>query len=117
MEIIIQDYRPNRDFGTPPIPGAYSKSFVAHEVCKFKTNRVKDLYLKLTPDWYTIGYNHIDSYLEISRDLDCVEWCIEMKTPEELFQFVNRGQNGDENYEIYLTSYRHDYTMPAVDLR
>ena len=117
MEIIIQDSRRNRDFNTQPLPGAYKKSFVAHEVCKFKTDFVKRYYFAETPDWYTTGYNHVDSHLEISRDIDCIEWCVKMETPEELFQFINRGQNGDENYEIYLTSYRYDSTIPAIDIR
>lgn len=117
MEIIIQDRRSDKDWNTPPIPGAYLKSFVAHQVCKFKTDFVKRYYLMATPDWYTMGHNHVDSHLEISRDVNCTEWCIKMETPEELFRFIDRGQNGDENYEVWLTSYRYDSTIPAVNLR
>jgi hypothetical protein len=117
MEIIIQDRRPDRHHETAPIPGAYLKSFVAHQVCKFKTDFVKRYYLKATPEWYTMGYNHVDSLLEISRDLNCTAWCIKMETPEELFEFISKGQNGDENYEIYLTTYTYDDTMPAINIR
>ena len=116
MEIIIHDHRQNREPNTPPFEGAYRKSFEAHQVLKFKTHFVKEMFLKSEPDWFNSGKNHVESWLELSRDVECTEWFINIDAPEDLFNFIEAGQCGDKDYELYVTRYIVDQTIPALVL-
>ena len=116
MEVVILDRRRNTDHNAPPIDGAYRKSFVSHQVCKFKSHWVKEEFLKLEPAWFDIGKNHVESHLELSRDVDCTEWCISIKTPQELFNLINEGQNGMYGCELYVGEYTYDNTIPVIKL-
>ncbi len=115
MEIIIIDKRTDPDKNEHPYDVAYTKQFTVHESGTFANEFTKRVYLEEmdNPRWYDEGKNHIVDGMKFSRDVDCEEMFIKVDSAEELFQYLEEQQPGNE---IYFNRYYYGREIPVIAL-